>query len=159
MIKQTPWVALVAAALLLAACEQGDKTSQQETGTTTTGQAAPAGQATGTGGEAQLTDAEEELIAELAALQTKVDELQQQAANKTAETQASLVQELNSLQQEREELKQKVDELSDTGATVAANVLNGLNQSLTILTRSVEMEPEEEMPVPESTGPADAPNP
>ena len=153
MIKQAPWVALVAAALLLAACEQGDKTAQQETGTTT------AGQATGTGGETQLTDAEEELIAELAALQTKVDELQQQAAHKTAETQAALVQELNSLQQEREELKQKVDELSDTGATVAANVLNGLNQSLTILTRSVEMEPEEEMPMPESTSPADAPNP
>ena len=61
---------------------------------------------------------------------------------------------LRGVQQEREELNQKMDDLSDTGAAVAANVLNGLNQSLSILSRSVEMEPEDDMPAAGTTTPS-----
>jgi len=139
MNKYALWVASVATALSLVACEQSDEHAPEETGTATSGQATSAAGAEG----GQVTEAEAKLIAEMEALQTKVDELQQEATNKTAETQAALVQQLNSLQHEREELKQKVDDLSDTGTAVAANMLNGLNQSLSILTRSVEMEPED----------------
>jgi len=143
MIKYTLSVAFVATTLLLAACEKAEEATPEQTGAATSGQATPAGQPAGTEGGGQLTEAEAKLVAEMEALQTKVDELQQEATHKTAETQAALVQQLNTLQHEREELKQKVDELSDTGAAVATNVLNGLNQSLSILTRSVEMEPED----------------
>lgn len=143
MIKYALSVAFVATTLLLAACERTDEPAPEETGSAAPGEMAPAGQPAGAEGEGQVTEAEAKLIAEMETLQTKVDELQQEATNKTAETQAALVQQLNSLQDEREELKQKVDDLSDTGAAVAANVLNGLNQSLSILSRSVEMEPED----------------
>jgi len=159
MIKYTLSAAFVATTLLLAACDKADEPAPQETGTTKSGQATPTGQPAGTEEGGQMTEAEAKLIAEMEVLQTKVHELQQDADNKTAETQAALVQQLNSLQEEREELKQKVDDLSDTGAAMAANVLNGLNQSLSILSRSVEMEPEDEMPVPETASPADAQKP
>jgi Skp family chaperone for outer membrane proteins len=159
MIKYALSVAFVATTLLLAACEKADEPTPEKTGSAAPGQTTPAGQPAGTAGEAQVTEAEAKLIAEMEALQSKVDELQKEATNKTAETQAAMVQQLNSLQHEREELKKKVDDLSDTGAAVAANVLNGLNQSLSILSRSVEMEPEAEMPAPETTTPADVQKP
>ena len=149
MIKYTLSVAFVASTLLLAACDKAEEPAPQETGSATSGQAVPAGQPAG----GQLSESEAKLIAEMEALQGKVDELQQEANNKTDETQAALVQQLNSLQEEREELNQKMDDLSDTGAAVAANVLNGLNQSLSILSRSVEMEPEDEMPATGTTTP------
>ena len=154
MIKYTLSVAFVASTLMLVACEKAEEPASQETGSATSGQAVPAGQPAGTEGEGQLSESEAKLIAEMEALQGKVDELQQEANNKTDETQAALVQQLNSLQEEREELNQKMDDLSDTGAAVAANVLNGLNQSLSILSRSVEMEPEEEMPAAGTTTPS-----
>ena len=159
MIKYTLSAAFVATTLLLAACDKTDEPAPQATDTATSEQATPAGQPAGTEEGGQMTEAEAKLIAEMEALQSKVDELQQEANNKTVETQAALVQQLNSLQEEREELKQKVDYLSNTGAAMAANVLNGLNQSLSILSRSVEMEPEDEMPVPETTNPADVQKP
>lgn len=151
MIKYTLSVAFVASTLLLAACDKAEEPAPQETGSATV----PAGQPAGTEGVGQLSKSEAKLIAEMEALQGKVDELQQEANNKTDETQAALVQQLNSLQKERQELNQKVDDLSDTGAAVAANVLNGLNQSLSILSRSVEMEPEDEMPAAGTTTPID----
>jgi seryl-tRNA synthetase len=153
MIKYTLSAAFVATALLLAACEKADEAAPEETGAATSGQATPAGQPVGTEEGGQVTEAEAKLIAEMEALQSQVDELQQEANKKTAETQGALVEQLNALQAEREELKQKVDDLSDTGAAVAADVLNGLNQSLSILTRSVEMEPEDDMPTPGTTTP------
>ncbi len=159
MTKQAPWVALAITVLLLAACERGNEPAKQSTGTATSEQETTAGKPTGSGGEKQLTEAEEKLITELGALQTKVDKLQQQAANKTAETQAGLVKQLDALQRKREDLKQKVDELSETGTAAAANVLKGLNDSLAILTRSVEMAPEEEMNAPETAAPPAVQNP
>ena len=159
MVKYALSVAFVATALLLTACDRAEETAPEQTGSAAPGQMTPADQPTGTEGEGQLTEAEAKLIAKMEALQNKVDELQQAAANKTAETQAALVQQLNALQHERDEVKQKVDDLSDTGAAVAANVLNGLSQSLSILTRSVEMDTSEDMPAPETTNPADVQNP
>jgi hypothetical protein len=96
MIKYTLSAAFIATTLLLAACEKADEPTPEETGTATSGQATPAGQSAGTEGGGQVTEAEAKLIAEMEALQTKVDELQQEATNKTAETQAALVQQLNS---------------------------------------------------------------
>ena len=160
MTKYLVPVAFLATTLLISACERGEESSQEQAAPPVSEQTPPAGESTGAAIEQeQTTPAEAKLIAEIEALQTKVDELQQQAATKNAETKASLIEDLNALQNEKEKLKQKVDDLSETGTEMAANLLNGLNQSLTILTRSVEMDTSEESSVTDTTTPPDTQNP
>jgi Skp family chaperone for outer membrane proteins len=142
-IRYTLLVACVGASLLLAACGRDDGTTPEQTGQST----APAG-AQQTTQTAQPTgaEAEDKLIGEVEALQAKVDALQEKAADKTQQTTESVIQELNALKEQKEALKKKADELSATGAQALSGVLTSLDESLNILTRSVEMDTSEDTP-------------
>ncbi len=169
-IEQLFAIALASASLAIASCGKEDHTSEQapESGaqqqTPGTGAAtapteqpppAPAGEATGGAGAPQptqggeqagapaaqpATEAQQKVVGELQDLQTKVNVLEQKALGATEQQKASLVDQLNALKKQRQRLEEKAKQTAASGVKAVNDLLSKVNDSLDVLTRSVEPE-------------------
>lgn len=97
-------------------------------------------QPTYSGPHLATAEAEGALMTELEVLQGKIDTLQKKVYQRTEESKSAVLKELDSLHQQRLKLQNRADTLAASGIQSATDFMAKLNESLDVLTRSVEDE-------------------